>query len=113
MSLWSLIWIVVVVLPLIALWFYGLADLIRRHDLSTGGKVLWALLIIFLPILGVFIYFYVAPSTSLPADTPGIRSTAVSAVSKTDLADIDKRYADGRLSDKEYQAAKDRLEGAD
>ena len=100
-------------IPLIALWVYGLVDLIRRRDLSPGKRVLWALLIIFLPVLGVIIYFYVAPSTSLPAETPGIRSSAVAAASKTDLADIDMMYADGRLSDEEYQAAKDRLEGND
>ncbi len=111
MSMWSLFWIVLFVIPVIALWVYGLFDLIRRRDLSTGKRVLWALLIIFLPILGVILYFYIAPSSSLPAETPGITSNAVSAASKTNLADIDTMYAEGRLTDKEYQAAKDRLEG--
>ena len=113
MSMWTLFWIVLVVIPVIALWIYGLLDLFRRRDLSTGKRVLWALLIIFLPLLGVLLYFYVAPSSSLPAETPGITSSAVSAASKADLADIDTMYAEGRLTDKEYQAAKDRLEGQD
>lgn len=68
---------------------------------------------IFLPILGVFIYFYVAPSTSAPTEIPGIRSSEVAAASKADLVDIDKLHAEGRLSDVEYQQAKDRLDGAD
>lgn len=38
MSIWTLFWILVVALPVIALWFYGLADLIRRQDLPGGGK---------------------------------------------------------------------------
>lgn len=62
MSLWTLFWIVVVVVPVIALWFYGLVDIIRRRDLSTGKKVAWALLMILLPLIGVLIYFYIAPS---------------------------------------------------
>ena len=40
------IWIVVTVL----------VDLFRRHDISGWGKAAWALFVIVLPYLGVFIY---------------------------------------------------------
>ena len=40
------IWILVTVL----------IDLFRRHDIGGGGKALWALFVIVLPYLGVFIY---------------------------------------------------------
>jgi hypothetical protein len=36
--------------------FTVFADIFRRHDDSAGGKVLWIVLIILLPFLGVFIY---------------------------------------------------------
>jgi len=36
--------------------FRVLGDVFRRHDLSGGGKVLWSILIIALPFLGVFAY---------------------------------------------------------
>ena len=41
-------------------WFFILfrviADLFRRHDISGWGKVLWMIIVILLPFLGVFIY---------------------------------------------------------
>src|SRR4029450_9414280 len=42
------------------IWFWLLitvfADLFRRHDVGGGGKVLWFIVVIVLPFLGVFIY---------------------------------------------------------
>jgi hypothetical protein len=41
-------------------WFWLLitvfADIVRRDDLSGGGKTLWLILVIVLPFLGVFLY---------------------------------------------------------
>jgi hypothetical protein len=42
------------------IWFWLLitvfADLFRRHDVSGWGKAAWALFVIVLPYLGVFVY---------------------------------------------------------
>ena len=42
------------------LWFWLLitvtGDLFRRRDLSGGWKVIWVLLLIFLPYIGIFAY---------------------------------------------------------
>jgi len=42
------------------LWFWLLiavsSDLFRRHDVSGFGKVLWVILLILLPYIGVFLY---------------------------------------------------------
>jgi len=42
------------------LWFWLLiavsSDLFRRHDLSGFGKVLWVILLIVLPYIGIFAY---------------------------------------------------------
>jgi hypothetical protein len=42
------------------LWFWLLvvvaSDLFRRHDLSGFSKVLWVILLILLPYLGIFVY---------------------------------------------------------
>ena len=55
-----------------ALWFIGLlvviidiaatVDVIRRPDLHGGSKVLWVLLILILPVLGVIAYVIARPS---------------------------------------------------
>lgn len=45
---------------LFVLWFWLLIsvarDLFRRSDISGGGKVLWVLLLIVLPYIGIFAY---------------------------------------------------------
>ena len=42
---WILVWLIVAV------------RVLRRHDLGVGGKVLWLVAILVLPVLGLFVYF--------------------------------------------------------
>jgi hypothetical protein len=42
---WIFVWLVVAV------------RVLRRHDLGVGGKVLWLVAILVLPVLGLFVYF--------------------------------------------------------
>jgi hypothetical protein len=52
---WSMLWFFLWVI-----WFWLLivvfGDLFRSRDLSGWGKVLWAIFVILLPFLGVFVY---------------------------------------------------------
>lgn len=41
----------------ICVWFLVAFRVLRRHDLGVGGKVLWLLVILVIPILGLFAYF--------------------------------------------------------
>ncbi len=41
----------------IAIWALVALRVLRRHDLGTGGKALWIIVILVLPLLGLFIYF--------------------------------------------------------
>jgi hypothetical protein len=52
---------VLIAIPLLLIWVLTLVDLFRRHDLSTGGKVLWAVVVLILPVVGVIIYFVARP----------------------------------------------------
>jgi hypothetical protein len=52
---------VLIVIPLLLIWVLTLVDLFRRHDLSTGCTVLWALVVLVLPVIGVIIYFVARP----------------------------------------------------
>jgi hypothetical protein len=52
---------VLIAIPLLLIWVLTLVDLFRRHDLSTGRKVLWALVVLVLPVIGVIIYFVARP----------------------------------------------------
>jgi hypothetical protein len=35
----------------------ALKDLFGRHDLGAGGKVVWVLVVLVLPIVGLLVYF--------------------------------------------------------
>ena len=41
----------------IAIWALVAIRVLRRHDLGPGGKALWIIVILVLPLLGLFIYF--------------------------------------------------------
>jgi hypothetical protein len=64
-TFWDVIWATFIVMfvfvPLILLWTFALVDLFVRHDIGGWQKVLWLLLIIFIPILGPIIYLLVRP----------------------------------------------------
>ena len=55
---YGLISLIVVVLDIIAL------VKLLQSGADTGNKILWALLIIFLPILGMVLYFLMGPGRS-------------------------------------------------
>jgi len=39
------------------IWLLVAVRVLRRHDLEVGGKMLWILAILVLPVLGLFVYF--------------------------------------------------------
>lgn len=41
----------------IFVWLVVATRVLRRHDLGVGGKVLWIVAILVLPVLGLFVYF--------------------------------------------------------
>lgn len=50
-----------VFIPLMMLWIYTMIDIFRRPDIGGLAKFLWLLLILFLPLLGMLIYFIARP----------------------------------------------------
>ena len=41
----------------IAIWALVAIRILRRQDLGVGGKVLWIVVVLVLPLLGLLIYF--------------------------------------------------------
>jgi Short C-terminal domain/Phospholipase_D-nuclease N-terminal len=56
--LWSMFWFALFFM-FIWMWVQVVADLFRSRDLGGWSKALWALVIVFLPWLGVFVYLMV------------------------------------------------------
>lgn len=53
--LWSIFWFFIFFIWIMLL-FHVFADIFRSPDLSGASKVLWSILVIVIPYLGVFIY---------------------------------------------------------
>jgi hypothetical protein len=49
--------VVVAVIAWIAAWIAGAVDVIRRRDLSGGGKALWLVVLLVFPLIGLFVYY--------------------------------------------------------
>jgi hypothetical protein len=45
LAMWIFVWLLVA-------W-----RVIRRHDIGIGGKILWIVVILVIPLLGLFVYF--------------------------------------------------------
>jgi hypothetical protein len=41
----------------IFVWLLVAFRVIRRHDIGVGGKILWIVVILVIPIVGLFVYF--------------------------------------------------------
>jgi hypothetical protein len=59
---WWAFFAFMIYIPLITLWCFTLIDLFRRPDLNGVGKILWAFAIVFLPLIGMLVYFFTRPS---------------------------------------------------
>ena len=116
--LWSLLWFF-----LFFMWFWLIitvfADIIRSRDMSGWGKAAWAVGIIILPFLGVFMYLIIhGGNMSRRAQDDAIeQEKAVQAyirdaagTSPTDeLAKLAELHGAGQLSDAEYEQAKTKI----
>ena len=62
MVLWEWFVLLFVFVPLFIAWIYTAIDIFRRPDEGGFTKFLWLLLILFLPIIGMLIYFIARPA---------------------------------------------------
>lgn len=54
----------VIVLFLI-LWVRAVVDLLRRHDLGVGSKVLWTIGMLVFPFIGLLVYSMLRPTDAV------------------------------------------------
>jgi len=61
MEFWDFFFIFFIFIPLTIAWVYTVVDIFMRPDVGALGKFGWLLLALFLPLLGMLIYFMVRP----------------------------------------------------
>lgn len=54
LTLLAIVWLLI--------WLLAVFDIVRRRDLRTSSKVLWALAVIFVPVVGVLVYLVARPA---------------------------------------------------
>ncbi len=60
-NFWAGFWTLCIWLPVIMLWGYTLVDLFHRPNMEGWKTVLWLFFIIFVPIIGVIVYWVKRP----------------------------------------------------
>ena len=62
--------LVLIVLPMLAIWLYVLVDAVRREDLSATRKIIWILAALLVPLIAIMFYLLARPRRGAAAD-PG------------------------------------------
>jgi hypothetical protein len=114
---WGVI-VVMIYIPLLFLWGFTLVAIFIRKDMHAWSKLLWALLVLFVPIIGVILYWVACPrdyddvrvNNAVGYDPlpplPAVQTQAV------DLAALSHMHDEGKLSDSEYDNIRQRLAAA-
>ncbi len=117
MTFWELIFVLLIFIPLIMLWIFALTDLARRTDVSGLAKALWAIAIVFFPLIGMVIYFIVRPSDAPMAKTSEERMAEIQAEESSDADKLDQLEKlavlknNGTITEVEFNRMKTQLLG--
>lgn len=55
-TFWDVMFFFFIWIPAVMLWFFCLFDIIRRHNLGAGAKVLWLIFVLVIPWIGALCY---------------------------------------------------------
>jgi len=61
MEFWDFFFLFLIYIPLMISWVYTCVDIFMRPDVSALGKFGWLMLVLFIPIIGMLIYFIARP----------------------------------------------------
>lgn len=124
---WGLIWLTLFI-PLMFLWGFALWDIFSRHDMRGWAKALWALAIVFFPIVGLLVYYIARPKDLDTYDggyayaspygygygspsryQPGYDRASGPAPDVNDVETLNRLHESGTLSDEEYNRVMGRM----
>jgi hypothetical protein len=101
------------------LWFWLLitvsGDLFRRHDVSGFGKVLWVILLIVLPYIGIFAYIFTQGrgmaerNEARAKEARGELRQAVGFSVADEIEKLDRLKSTGSISEQEYSRVRSRI----
>jgi len=92
-------------LAIFAAWIWALVDILRSSFSDIAIKIIWFLLVFFIPLLGFILYIVLGKSTKVQA------VTHISTQKYDDLEKIKKLHDSGVLNDEEFACEKERIMG--
>lgn len=116
MTFWNFFFLMLIYVPLILLWVFTLVDLAHRRDLSSLAKGLWAVAVVFLPLIGMLVYFATRPeAVETPTATGSLPpEDALVPPTQDQLDEIEKLAGlrdSGMLTDEEFSSLKAKILG--
>ena len=98
---------------IMAIWIFIalISDVIRRDDLSGGGKAGWIVFMIILPFIGCLTYIIVRPKVTaqdvrLAAQAEAAQRAAAGVSTADELAKLNQLRSQGVINDGEYEELK-------
>jgi uncharacterized membrane protein len=98
---------------IMAIWIFIalISDVIRRDDLSGGGKAGWIVFMIILPFIGCLTYIIVRPKVTaqdvrMAAQAEAAQRAAAGVSTADELAKLNQLRSQGVINDGEYEELK-------
>jgi len=98
---------------IMAIWIFIalISDVIRRDDLSGGGKALWIIFMVILPFLGCLVYIIVRPKVTaqdvrMAAQAEAAQRAAAGVSTADELAKLSQLRSQGVINEAEYEDLK-------
>jgi hypothetical protein len=115
---WHALLVCFVIIPATVLWLAIIVELIRRHDLSTWGRIGWLLVILIFPVIGSLTYLLITWLRADAATDLGAAPQAAGAPDHpetiADLTRLDQLRRSGAISEADFEAGRRRvLEGGE
>ena len=61
MEFWDFFFLFFIFIPLMIAWIYTVVDIFMRPDVIALGKFGWVIPVLFIPLIGMLIYFIARP----------------------------------------------------
>jgi hypothetical protein len=113
-TFWNFFFLMLIYIPLILLWLFALHDLTKRSDMSGLAKGLWAIAVVFLPVVGMLLYFIVRPDAPVVVEPPGAvrpddNTGPLSDADIEELQKLSELRESGAITDVEFASLKTKM----
>ncbi len=115
-NFWDVFFLLLIFIPLLLIWTFSILDIFRRDDLGGLAKAIWLVVVIFIPVVGTFIYLMFRRPGATKEERQAIDESnrqfaqSYAATSSADqLRTLSELHDAGKLTDDEFSKEKARV----